>query len=406
MLNQLSCKNILATVVFGSLMTISSHCRAAWIQKAPFGGTAKHRCMGFSIGNKGYIGGGHINSGITINYKDFWEYDPATNSWTQIADFGGGYRYHGTSFTVGNYGYVGLGENENSEYKNDFWKYIPLINTWVQVANFPGEARRGACSFVLGDTAYVGTGQANSGYKTDFYKYSFSSNTWQAIAPFIGQARSSAVAFSNNGKGYVGTGHIIGNDTKDFYCYDPVTNSWIQKSDVGLTNRQDATGFVINGIGYIGTGNDVAGDFNFDDFWAYDFDTDTWNQIADFDGQGRRYMVSFVINNVAYCGTGTNGTNFRDFWAFVPFLNTEKNSEALEITAYPNPSTDFIKINWTRELTADISVYNLAGELVFEKDFYGSSATLYKDLIGPGMFTYLIKFDENVFSNGKIIFVE
>ena len=41
--------------------------------------------VGFSIGSKGYIGTGYNGS----LYKDFWEYDPATNAWTQKADFGG-----------------------------------------------------------------------------------------------------------------------------------------------------------------------------------------------------------------------------------------------------------------------------------------------------------------------------
>ena len=398
--------NVLNLIVLGYFLAITNSSYGAWIQKAPFGGTAKHRCMGFSIGNKGYIGGGHINSGITVNYKDFWEYDPATNSWSQIADFGGGYRYHGTAFTVGNYGYVGLGENENSEYKNDFWKYIPLINTWVQVADFPADPRRGACSFVIDDTAYVGTGQADTGYKTDFYKYSYTTNTWIPIAPFIGEASSSAVAFSNNGKGYVGTGHVIGNDTKDFYCYDPISDSWLQKADAGLTNRQDATGFVINGIGYIGTGNDVAGDYNFDDFWAYNFDTDTWSQIADFDGQGRRYMVSFIINNVAYCGTGTNGTNFRDFWAFVPFLSNEKSTQNHQLSVFPNPSVDYITIDFNQEVSAKVSIYDVSGQLILDKHLQGTFFQITKDLTGPGAFTYRVEFKNGELKNGKFIFLE
>lgn len=398
--------NIFSLIVFGYFFITPNNSDAAWVQKAPFGGSAKHRCMGFSIGNKGYIGGGHINSGITITSKDFWEYDPATNAWSQIADFGGGYRYHGTAFGVGNYGYVGLGENSTNEYKDDFWKYIPLINTWVQVANFPGVSRRGACSFVINDTAYVGLGQTDLGYATDFYKYIATSNSWIPIANFIGQARSSAVAFSLNSKGYVGTGHILGNDSKDFYCYDPTTNSWTQKADVGPTTRQDATGFSINGIGYIGTGNDVLGNFNFDDFWAYDFDADTWSQISDFEGQGRRYFVSFVINNVAYCGTGTNGTNFRDFWAFIPFLDVSSNNESLDVTSYPNPSTDYISIKWNQEKLVRINFYNLNGQLILTKKTTNAGVQINKEELGIGTFIYKIVWNENQIETGKISFVE
>jgi N-acetylneuraminic acid mutarotase len=335
---------IAAVLLMQFIIAQSQLSYGAWVQKANFGGAARHRCTGFAIDNKGYIGGGHINSGTVETFKDYWEYDPSTDCWTQIADFGGGYRYHSTAFSIGNYGYVGLGENDLSEYKNDFWKYIPLINTWVQIADFPGIPRRGACSFVIDDLGYVGTGQTETGYETDFYKYDPVTNSWTTIAPFLGEARSSAVAFSNNGKGYVGTGHIFGDDQNDFYEYDPNTNSWTQKSSVGTIPRQDATGFVLNGEGYIGTGNDNEGTQNFDDFWKYNFETDTWTEAVEFDGLGRRYMVSFVIGDVAFCGTGTNGTNLRDFWAYYPLLGNHETQNENQTYLFPNPTSDFLLI--------------------------------------------------------------
>ncbi len=59
-----------------------------WFQKASFGGVGRHRSVGIAIGNKGYIGTGHVNgTGVDISYKDWWQYDPASDSWTQKADF-------------------------------------------------------------------------------------------------------------------------------------------------------------------------------------------------------------------------------------------------------------------------------------------------------------------------------
>ena len=49
-----------------------------WIQKANFGGIARMGAVGFSIGDKGYIGTGET-SGVVYT-KDFWEYDPAINT--------------------------------------------------------------------------------------------------------------------------------------------------------------------------------------------------------------------------------------------------------------------------------------------------------------------------------------
>ena len=36
--------------------------------------------IGFSIGSKGYMGTGYDGSSST---KDFWEYDPSVNTWTE-----------------------------------------------------------------------------------------------------------------------------------------------------------------------------------------------------------------------------------------------------------------------------------------------------------------------------------
>lgn len=384
-----------------TLPVSSMVCNGAWIQKAPFGGDARHRCTGFSINNKGYIGGGHVNAGTTITYKDYWEYDPGTNTWTQIADFGGGYRYHSTAFTIEDYAYVGLGEDEDDIYYNDFWKYIPLINTWVQVASYPGEPRRGACGFVIDTFGYVGTGQTESGYAVDFYKYNPANNTWTPISNFIGEARSSAVAFSYDGKGYVGTGHVIGNDTNDFYMYDPIADLWTQKSNVGFHGRQDATGFVLNGEAYIGTGNDNEGTDNYGDFWKYNFSSDTWIEIEEFEGQARRYFVSFVIGNVAYAGTGTNGTNFRDFWAYHPFLSLQKNSdEVLEI--YPNPCTDFINVTLTNSDEKYLMLYNSNAELVYNNFLNNTLQIDMRDLSSGTYFIVIISNNEPQFSQ-KVI---
>ena len=49
-----------------------------WTKKADFGGNARNQAVGFSIGNKGYIGTG-IGIGFSNGYeclRDFWEYDP------------------------------------------------------------------------------------------------------------------------------------------------------------------------------------------------------------------------------------------------------------------------------------------------------------------------------------------
>jgi len=376
--------------------------QSQWNTKANFGGAARHRCTGFSIGSKGYIGGGHINSGTSYYHEDYWQYDPGSDSWTQIADFGGGKRYHSTAFTIGEFAYIGLGEDDDDNYFNDYWRYVPGLNIWQPIASYPGNPRRGATSFVIGDFGYVGTGQSDFGYEDDFYRYDPVLNQWFSIADFIGEARSAAVAFANGTSGYVGTGHVIGDDTKDFYEYDSNTDTWTQKADVGTTFRQDATGFVVNGKGYIGTGNDVDGNFNYKDFWEYDFQNNIWTQTNNFGGEGRRYMVSFVIGNIAYAGTGTDGTNLKDFWSFDPLLSVEENV-IIQTTAYPNPSSNNITIRSNKKLIG-MQVYSANGQLVHQSAEASNTSIIRKTEIGEGIFICALLHEDKSVSKIKIQF--
>ena len=393
-------KAVLYSLLVISMFSVDAFADEQWTSCANFPAQARHRCTAFAIGNKGYVGGGHINSFVEVVHEDFWQYDPGTDSWTQIADFGGGKRYHSSAFSIGEFGYVGLGEDENDNYYNDFYRYVPEFNIWQPVASFPGNPRRAATSFVIDDLGYVGTGQSDFGYEVDFYYYDPQTNSWTQVSDFMGQARSSAVGFSYNGKGYVGTGHIFGDHTKDFFEYDPLTNSWTQKADVGHVFRQDATGFVLNDKGYILTGNDVDADFNYKDVWEYNFTTDTWIQIEDFGAEGRRYMVSVVIGDVAYAGTGTDGTNLNDWYRFDPLLSNKENDK-ISVQPYPNPSTDVMRFNVNEP--ASIFICDVTGRQIYSS-LIQSQFELQKSEIGTGTFLYQIITQSGTNYTGQIIF--
>jgi N-acetylneuraminic acid mutarotase len=384
----------------------SSFAFRSWYQKAPVGGEARHRCTGFVIGNKGYIGGGHVNSGVLITYKDYWQYDPATNSWSQIADFGGGDRFHSSSFTIGDFAYVGGGEEHSGSYMKDFWKYIPSVNIWERVADFPGIARRGGVGFALNNFGYYGTGQSTAGYLDDFYKYDPESDSWTPVANFIGAPRNAAVAFTDGNKAYVGTGHIPGAAIKDFYAYDPISDQWEAKADVGDTIRQDATAFFIDGKGYVGTGHDELGN-DFDDFWEYNIAEDTWTKIADFEGQKRRYAVSFVIDNIAYLCGGTDGTNFKDLWAWAPSVGIqEEDKSAFQI--YPNPSYGSIVLesNDNKFIQMQVSVFNLSGEKVHTQAGLSQKVNLELTHLKPGIYFVKIVDSQSKTHTKKLTIIE
>jgi len=228
----------------------------SWTQKADFAGGTRLLAVGFSIGNKGYIGTGRSNSSM----NDFWEYDPVSNNWTQKADFAGGVRECAVGFSIGNKGYIGTGFSVTGPevFVKDFWEYDPLSNVWTQKADFTGGGRDNAVGFSIGNKGYIGTGSLINGLnENDFWEYDPVSNSWTQKANFAGEGRIDAVGFSIGNKGYIGTGcnYIAGSGVnsfyQDFWEYDPVSNSWTQKADFAGGTIDNVVGFSIANKGYI-----------------------------------------------------------------------------------------------------------------------------------------------------------
>ncbi|WP_229238992.1 hypothetical protein, partial [Emticicia sp. C21] len=310
-----------------------------WTKKADIGGSGRSGAVGFSIGNKGYIGTG-LGNGIL---KDFWEYNPLTDSWTQKADFGGVARHLAVGFSIGNKGYIGTGtsSDDNASLK-DFWEYDLLTNQWTQKADFAGTPRYDAVGFSINNKGYIGTGRNYTHILyNDFWEYDSTSTVngndangnpkgqWILKAEFPAAKRAGAVGFSIGGKGYIGTGLINYNPnvlTGDFYEYNPVTNVWVSKAYFTGTPGYRAVGFSLDNKGYIGTGT-FRGIF-IKDFWEYDptstkFGTDTegqpignWTKKKDAGMGPTASAVGFSIGKRAYVGTGQLTHN--SFWEYNP----------------------------------------------------------------------------------------
>jgi N-acetylneuraminic acid mutarotase len=104
-----------------------------WTQRPSFPGLGREHAVSFTIGNKAYVGtGSYVLSGRQ-HLNDFWEYDPgtfgSTGTWTQRASFGGLARGFAVGFSIGNKGYIGSGSIAGSfgavTRLNDFWEYNP-----------------------------------------------------------------------------------------------------------------------------------------------------------------------------------------------------------------------------------------------------------------------------------------
>lgn len=343
----------------------------------------------FTIGNKGYVGGGMDANGTFR--KDFWEYDPVTNTWTQRADFGGGKRFQAVGFALNGKGYVGLGLMQDTflVLKQDMWEYDPEGDTWIQKNNFGGEARRQALAFTIGNDAYIGWGNKVGYCFPDFWKYDPAQDSWTQHMSFSGFGRRGGIAFSINGKGYVGTGYCYGGSDffNDLWEYDPITEQWIEKAN--LPNNEwwyNAVGYSLGSKGYIVTGYSDEGFLT--KLWEYNPTIDVWTQKSDFAGDGRNEAAAFVIGDKAYVGLGfINGvdvwdlqgaTFFNDFYSYTPDTETSINAlvDGTSVSIYPNPSQSETTLRCELPSSTDVRIEltDLSGRRILTQDYFSQSA--------------------------------
>ena len=209
-----------------------------WTRINDFPGLPRAAAVSLMIGGKGYVGTGSDKYRIgsteedTNHFKDFYSFDPVSGAWTRVADFGGIGRHSAASFVMNNTGYVGTGHWGNDvpasgrQDAADFWEYNPVSNTWTEVQSFPGPTEWGA-GFNIGSKGYVYS-------YNDMYE--FDGLNWQKMtAPVLDM--SLHVAFSILNYGYFGLGSNHQGGTPDLWQYDPVHQSSLNRAN-GLYQQQ------------------------------------------------------------------------------------------------------------------------------------------------------------------------
>ncbi len=281
---------------------------AAYTQMNDFPGAARRNAIAFAIGNKGYYGMGADNNNVAL--KDFWEYNPALDHWTRLADLPGFPRASAVAFVIGNTGYVGTGsEDPNGNINNqhllkDFYAYDPASGTWTQIADFPGANRRNAVATVLHDTAYVGIGITATQNNKDFWKYDPFSNTWTEGPEFPGPAGFSK-AFTYDQSVYVHNRYTL--CRLDGAVWDNLLNL-TPCSDEEIT-------FVIDENVYFGLGPNESSR----NIYQLNMQTfDEISIYFDY-AKGRLSSASFVIDGKAcFIGGFNSNGNLKDLWQFNP----------------------------------------------------------------------------------------
>lgn len=381
--------------VFALILTFTTYYASAdeggWTQKSGVPAEGRHRTTGWSIGNKGYIGLGHYNSGPMGNIAkaDVWEYDPTQDSWTQKADYGGGPTYGAIAFTIENYAYVGAHVYGGNEY----YKFDPIQNSWTLITPCPnGQADR---------TAFTINGKGYALTSSSVYEYDPQTDTWTLKGPTPISIGAWSKSFVVGEKAY-----ILASGSGLMYEYKPSTHQFVQRT----AYPGDAIGgwvtFETADKGYVATGYISFLNPTSRQIWEFDPALNAWNQYEDLPGSTRRFAASFSINGKGYVGTGTNGNNFKDFWEFNPQKAlTIDQQEKVEVQAFPNPSTDIINISIPAHISAErIDVYDMTGRLVYYTTDIHTNTQLNKNDFGSGTYIYYVSNSRDLICSGKLIF--
>jgi hypothetical protein len=193
--------------------------------------------------------------------------DPLTGEKDPIADFPGTAVDDPICFVVGNKGYV-LGGQRNNVTINQFWEYDFASNTWTNKGNLPGGARAGAVAFVFNNKVYFGlgystttlNGQVIKRLKKDWLMLDPATGGFGVVrADFPGTLKNYPQGFTVNDKFYVSW-----KQSADFWEYNPASNKWTQKDNLPVTpsNSNNISVFSKGNAGYV-----VKGCLN--QFWRY-----------------------------------------------------------------------------------------------------------------------------------------
>ncbi len=351
-------------LLFLLLLSTASYAQS-WV---PLGGipNGRHHPVGFALNGKGYMATGTNSVGQPS--KDFYEYDPVSDTWQTLTDFPGIARSFAIGVVLDGKAYMGFGAT-NTSYLRDFWRYDAQTDQWTQLSSCGCSGRRHPAMIAIGNRIYVGLGDGVIGDLNDWWMYTVDTDSWVNIADLPGPPRHHPFQFNAGGEVFAGLGHRGNSIYRDWYKLDTASNTWTAMQLFPGEGRVAGTQFDWNDDGFILSGD--GDDHSFmatGEMWRYSPGTDSWTQFTPHPGISRWAPGSFVINDEVYFFGGLNRQVNQyptDMWKFDLLASTIGISEKSETKpfVFPNPAADFIRWQSEKPITNAV-LYNAVGQKI------------------------------------------
>ena len=399
-----------------------------WTQLSNFPGGARGLAVGAAYNGKGYLGFGVANS----YFDDLWEYDPVNDSWKELASCPCMPRRH-PAFTITTNGkiQVGLGNqsNANPDFK-DWWEYDIASNTWTEQTDLPGDGRHHPYYFSIGTDAYVGFGDNHFQRFKDFYKFDSQTGVWTDLSPFPGEARVAGAQFAHNGYGYIVDGE--GQDHRnledgELYRYDPASDTWTTLASHVGDGLWAPGAFVIDDMAYV-VGGDDNSNVSHTTLWAFSLeetpidnalttDNNTLTISSDFFDQDAAFQWVDCSNNyepmpgetstsikvpegasyalvVTYFAGGVDTSACYDYAPISTAIEPIDNDNVFSV--FPNPAKDWVHIQGKGEFEDfEYIIVNSLGKELEKGNFVGRSDIDFRNLVNGMYFLHVKSEDGN-----------
>lgn len=303
----------LATATFDNVSRTGVDPMAGWLALAETP-IPRYEHAGLAVAGKLYAFGGFYNTDIQATTRSD-VYDPATNTWTRIADMPEALTHVGHA-TDGRYvfligGFVGDYSN-GMPTTNHAWRYDTQTNTWLALPNLPQAVGAGAAA-IVGRTLYFYGGTTRSGgrYVADSTK-AWSINLDNTAAGWtekkgLAVARNHLGGVTIGGLIYAVGGQLLGSEivgnSRIVSVYNPSTNTWGNVASLPLpTGHIVASTFVYNGKLRV-IGGVTQDSVELDTMYEYNPATNIWTLVGTIPGK-RQSPLADQINGVIYVSGG------------------------------------------------------------------------------------------------------
>lgn len=273
----------------------------------PFSG--RGRMAHFVWKNKGFIVGGTAAATQAAIYREVWQLDIVTRTWTRKKDFPIDL-HDAIAFHANNRIFVMGGVTSSSQpnilkvLQPDIWEYDPNNDTWTNKGPHPQQktARSLMAGTVLNNRIYVGTGSSHleNFYHTnqvfsDWMVFDPATGTWTNLAPVIPFGLRNGACFHDGQNIYMVGGDNANSITdRNVKRYNVATNTWELlpgMPDDGL-RTQSAVAYIHNVPYIFGGVEPVSGNWrHMADLWRFDAATRQWTEYLYYNSD-QRIIVS------------------------------------------------------------------------------------------------------------------